>query len=137
MTGCKILDRRLYAARKIIFHEGDTANGAFIVESGSVEIFRRVGDREIVLAELGVGEIFGEMAFIDDKTRSASARAINVTTLQRVTEASLEKLKEVTPGAVWALLCVSLSRLRDANAKLAAISLDIPEHDQMGRIGRD
>ncbi len=63
-----------------IFRQGESGQEAFIVKSGRVEIYSvemegGVG-REISLAILNEGEMFGEMALIDDKPRMASARPL-------------------------------------------------------------
>ncbi len=45
----------------------------FVVQSGRVTISKRVGDVEKILATLGPGEFFGEMAILNNKPRSATA----------------------------------------------------------------
>ncbi len=68
-----------FAENHAVFKEHESAQEAFIVKSGTVEIFRTVTEdnvtREILLGTLGEGAIFGEMALIDNKPRMASARA--------------------------------------------------------------
>lgn len=60
-----------------IMAEGDRTNALYLIESGSVTVFRRVmGDTgERVLATLSAGMTLGEMALLDGRPRSASARA--------------------------------------------------------------
>ena len=65
-----------------VFREHETAQEAFIVKSGTVEIFKTFQEegqqpRDVVLGELGEGSMFGEMALIDDQPRMASARAVD------------------------------------------------------------
>jgi CRP-like cAMP-binding protein len=56
-----------------IFNEGDTGNGVYFILDGKVRVITFTSDfKEIVLGELESGQIFGEMALIDDKPRSAS-----------------------------------------------------------------
>ena len=64
-----------------VFREHETAQEAFIIKSGTVEIFKSFTEegrepREVTLGKLEAGAMFGEMALIDDETRMASARAI-------------------------------------------------------------
>ncbi len=64
-----------------VFREHESAQQAFIVKSGTVEIFKSFAEdgfppREVILGSLSEGAMFGEMALIDDQPRMASARAI-------------------------------------------------------------
>jgi len=64
-----------YGAGEPVFEEGSQGAEMFVVLSGQVAIMRgRPGDGT-VLATLGAGEMFGEMALVDEGTRSASAYA--------------------------------------------------------------
>ncbi|MBC8159509.1 MAG: cyclic nucleotide-binding domain-containing protein [Alphaproteobacteria bacterium] len=60
-----------------VFREGELGDQAFIVKSGTVQIYKTVEDKRVVLGEFGAGGMFGEMALIDDTPRMASARTIN------------------------------------------------------------
>jgi CRP-like cAMP-binding protein/ribosomal protein S18 acetylase RimI-like enzyme len=69
--------RIVFRAGEPIFMEGDEAEECYVIDGGSVKITTKnaADGRELVFATLGPGEIFGEMALIDDKTRSANASA--------------------------------------------------------------
>lgn len=59
-----------------VFSEGDPSNDFYIIESGEVEIVRDAGkEDERVLAILGEGDFFGEMALLDHRVRSSAVRA--------------------------------------------------------------
>jgi NADH dehydrogenase len=69
-----------------IFRQGDPAMNSYSVERGEVDIIRSnpLDDSEQPVAVLGPGEYFGEMALLEHRTRSASARArtdVGVTTM--------------------------------------------------------
>src|ERR1700754_680879 len=68
--------RRVYPAGALIFHEGDLGDFAFIIERGKIEISAGSGDMKEVLAVLGPGELFGELAALDGFARSANAFAM-------------------------------------------------------------
>jgi NADH:ubiquinone reductase (H+-translocating) len=57
-----------------IFCQGDLGDRMYIVLSGTAEVVRREGSREVVLAEIGSGEYFGEMALLNQTTRGATVR---------------------------------------------------------------
>ncbi|HEX5746389.1 Crp/Fnr family transcriptional regulator [Archangium gephyra] len=57
----------------VLFREGEPGKEMFVIQSGRIAISKRVRDVEKVLAVLGPGEFFGEMAIISNKPRNASA----------------------------------------------------------------
>ena len=62
-----------FAKATVLFREGETGKEMFVLQSGKVNITKRVRDTEKVLAQLGPGEFFGEMAIISNRPRNASA----------------------------------------------------------------
>ncbi len=90
----KVLERKVFFAGQKIFKEGDTGDRAYLIQSGTVEIIKN----EIPLATLGKGELFGEMALIDDQPRMASAMAqsdVSVVVISR--DVFREKLAKADP----------------------------------------
>src|SRR5204862_4804834 len=68
---------RAYLAGEAIFREGDSGDTCYVVRSGRVRVTRRHSDgRVLTLAELGPGQMFGELAMFDGETRSASVETI-------------------------------------------------------------
>jgi len=64
---------KIFDADQYIFAEGDQGEGAYYILEGKVKVVTLSSiSGEIILGELGVGEIFGEMALIDERPRSAS-----------------------------------------------------------------
>lgn len=60
----------------VIFEEGSSGDWIYAVIKGKVEIYKQFGGKRIVIDMLKVGDIIGEISFIDKKERSASARAV-------------------------------------------------------------
>jgi len=60
-----------------IFKEGDPSTSFYIIESGEVEVLRTSPEsgKDTLLAVLGQGDFFGEMALLENRNRSASVRA--------------------------------------------------------------
>ena len=69
----RVLNRRLYRRNDIIFEEGDLPGNAFIVIRGSVDIFKKSSGGNILINTVIGNQIFGELALIDDRPRSATA----------------------------------------------------------------
>ncbi len=57
----------------VLFREGELGKEMFVLQSGKVTITKKIREVEKVLAVLGPGEFFGEMAIISNKPRNASA----------------------------------------------------------------
>jgi len=57
----------------VLFREGEPGREMFVVQSGKVNITKKVRETERILATLGAGEFFGEMAILNNKPRSAGA----------------------------------------------------------------
>lgn len=70
-----LLHEREFIAGEVIFDEGEEGQAIYIVASGEVLICRQGQDDAAVLARLGPGTFFGELALLDDWPRSAQARA--------------------------------------------------------------
>lgn len=64
---------RHYKAGTVLFREGEMGSTMYVVQKGSVRITRQVGSKEALLAVLPPGEFFGEMALVNDRSRSATA----------------------------------------------------------------
>ena len=115
---------RSYLENDIVFPENEIGNEAFIVKSGSIEIFKTLhknGEktREAVSGVLGEGALFGEMALIEDEKRMAGARAkggpVSVYVISR--SQFKEKLKPINPFIVR-LLQVLAANVRSSADKL-------------------
>lgn len=101
-----------FSAGSTIFKEGDDADCAYMVDSGYVEISTSAAGEKNVLAVLGDGEIFGEMALIDRQSRSATATAVHETTVVLITRQQLlEAIGNAGPLARLVLVAAT-KRLR-------------------------
>jgi len=83
-------DHENFAAGNMLFEEGDPGDQAYLIKSGEVEIVRKFGNEEMVLARLGRGEIFGEMSLIDNQPRMAGARIAEDAELAVITRENIE-----------------------------------------------
>lgn len=81
------LAREHFEPGEIIFRQGDLGDRLYIIEKGEVEVVKEEeGGVEKVLAKLGPGQCFGEMALVSNAPRMATVRpltGLNVLTIQR------------------------------------------------------
>jgi CRP/FNR family transcriptional regulator, cyclic AMP receptor protein len=103
---------RSFKAGEIIFRQGDPAEELYIVKSGKVEI--RLGNR--LLDSLPELSIFGEMALIDHRPRSATAVAATDATVVPVSEKQFLFLVSRTPHFALNVMRVLAQRLRTTNS---------------------
>jgi EAL domain-containing protein (putative c-di-GMP-specific phosphodiesterase class I) len=108
----------LFKAGELVFAEGDAPTCAYLIEAGRIEISTMQLGEPRLLAELGPGMLLGEMAVLDDSTRTASARALTDCRLIPIDKAQFaERLANADP-VVRALLMSQLTRYRSALARL-------------------
>jgi len=113
---------RSYADGEVIIHEGDPADGMFLVRSGSVEVYRVRDGHEVSLGILREGDALGEMALFDKRPRSASARARGETRLEYIDRAELRI--RVPDPVVWRILQDMGQRLRDMDDAFAKLETE-------------
>lgn len=105
----KVLERKVFYAGTNIFKEGDSGDRAYLIQDGVIEIVKN----GVTLATLGKGELFGEMALVDDQPRMASARAqtdVSVVIISRDT--FREKLAKADPF-IRGLLSIFVRNIRN------------------------
>ena len=109
--------RREYAPQQTIVREGGPGDAAFLVVSGLVGVRRKDPDSgvEFLLAELGPGQMFGEMALITGKARTASVVAIEPAVCAVLERADFDRALAADPGGALALARVMAERLEQAN----------------------
>jgi len=109
-------ERRPYKAGEVIFKAGDTGSEFFVIRDGRVAV--KVGDRTV--ETLGSSEIFGEMAIVDAKPRSATVVAETDCVVVPMSEKQFLLMVREAPYFALAVMRVLAERLRVANAELAA-----------------
>lgn len=105
-----------YQAGQEIVRQGDTGVGAFIIRSGRVEVVQDHAGTAERIGELRSGDVFGEMALLDEFPRSATVRALEPTTCLGIQRWHFRGILESHPQIALALLPVLTRRLRAAEA---------------------
>lgn len=103
-----------------VFHEGDRSDACYIVRSGSFRVTREHSDgRAITLANLGPGDIFGELAMFDGEVRSASVEATSDGELLALPGRDVRSLLGRHPEITVKLVAALVRRLREANERIS------------------
>ena len=120
-----ITSERVVEAGERIFKEGDAGDEFFIILEGRVRISKHVpGIGEEALAILDPGAYFGEMALVDDTSRSADALAHTRAKLRVIKRDQLDGLmftdKDIAYTLLWTFVRTLAVRLRETNDKIKA-----------------
>lgn len=106
----------------VIFYKGTSGNQMFVILRGRVSLF----DGEKHLTDLRTGDMFGEMALINEEPRSATAIAAETTQLFVLSETFFQKLmtKRVAIRMLLNIIGTMSTRLRNMNKRLLEVQAE-------------
>ena len=113
---------RLYGADEYIFREGDIGQDIFYVLSGRVRMEKSTGQAKKILAEMGPGEYFGEMAALIHAPRTASARSLEESHIAVVNGDTLRNLLHDSDDVSLFMLKEFSHRIRHTNEALEVLT---------------
>lgn len=116
---------------EILFREGDSSDAMYVIKGGRIAITKTKGSGEIVLAELKPGEMLGEMAFFDNKPRSAGAKALQEAEVIALPFSALHAQFKTFPEWLKAMVKTVNSHLRDANQRIKNLEAAQSESEEM------
>ncbi len=110
------IDLQRYAAGETIFNYGDPGHALYIIRTGEVEIYVKNDQGEKIILETSKpGDVFGEVAMLDNGPRTAWVTAISDVELLRLDRAHFEEYVRQYPPAALNLLSVAARRLRKSD----------------------
>ncbi len=111
---------RTFGAYQVVFREGDTSDTCYVIRSGHVRAVRgHVDGRSITLAQFGPGDIFGELAMLDEEQRSATIETLEDTEAIAILGSDMRRLLREHPDIAVKLISALGRRLRETNERLA------------------
>jgi CRP/FNR family transcriptional regulator len=120
---------RTYNDNTMIFCESEPGFELYIIQSGQVKITKIV-DEEVLLAVLKQGDIFGEMALLENKPRSASAISFGQVTVMAINKSNFESMVQAQPQLATRLIQILSERIWTAYRQLENLTIK----DTTGRI---
>jgi signal transduction histidine kinase len=130
----KIAAERKFEKGEEIFKEGDAGDGLYFLQDGLVEISGLVGENAgHVFSKIEPGDIFGEMAVIEDKPRSATAVSRQASTVYFFERGQMLDLVNRSPAFSLILLREISSRLREFNRQYLR---EVLQSERLAIIGR-
>ncbi len=134
------LRRRAFRRGTIIFHKDQAGDALYVVDSGRIRIFLPTpGGEELTVDVAGPGDVFGELALLDGRPRSASAESLEDAVTVSISREEFQKYLARNPKLAVSLVELLSSRLRhvteyaeslaflDVHARLARMLLEMAE----------
>jgi CRP-like cAMP-binding protein len=107
-----------FRQHEVIIQEGEPGGEMFFIESGQVQVLRGFGANTLVLAEMGAGDLFGEMALLTGKPRTATVMALSDVNLWAMSQADFDEVVNTYPHLALALGRLLSERLSDTDAHI-------------------
>lgn len=124
---------RRFSASQIIFHHGDPGGLLYIITRGKVKIAHSTTEgQEALLAILGAGDFFGELALLDDSPRSATAEALEETHTLTLHRDDFIRFLNRDPAFAYHVMHILAKRIRHLNDQIS----DVFFLDLNGRLAR-
>jgi CRP/FNR family transcriptional regulator len=112
-----------YDKNEVLFLEGDPGDAFYIISQGLVKVFTtNENGKEKTLSLLGRKDFFGEMALLDDGTRSASVKAVEDSEVLVIEREKFRELISLNPNISLKIIAVLSQRLRRANSQIQELT---------------
>ncbi|MBY8974456.1 cyclic nucleotide-binding domain-containing protein [Rhodobacteraceae bacterium NNCM2] len=110
-----------YRAGERLFEAGEEGDSAFVILSGDVDVIVNAKGKEVVVAVLHQGEIFGEIAALTDQPRTSAIQAQGPLSVLRLDRQTIMNLMREFPDIALQLIRVLADRLKDTSRQLAEV----------------
>jgi hypothetical protein len=120
------MTEQAFAAGHVFFVPGDPGDQAYLLHDGQVELLAGALGPFARVALLGPGNVFGEMALIEERPRTLTARAVTDCRASPMTRAEFENQLTRDPDRTRQYLRSLFERLRSLTARLAAVDETAP-----------
>ncbi len=116
---------------KVILEEGKKNARIFVIQKGRVKVTRRSNaGHEVVLAELGEDQVFGEMSLIDGSTCSANVVALGDVSVSILDKPSLFEAFQSNKDAVESVMTHLFQRMRTMNKRVVNLETQLTEIEE-------
>lgn len=116
-----------YPKGSMVFCEFEPGNNFYLIQEGRVQITKVMGDIEKAVDILHPGELFGEMAILEEAPRSASAITLDDCVLLEFNRANFEILMKGNPQIALTLLKTFVKRIYDQRRRFLILKLNDPQ----------
>ncbi len=117
---------RHFKDNEIVFSEHEPGHELHIIQKGKIKITKIVDNNEVLLAVLKPGDIFGEMAILENKPRNATAISFDESELLAISKSNFEVMVKANPQLGTKLITLLSERIWKAYRQLANILISNP-----------
>ena len=110
-----MFEMKFFKKGDLIIDEDTTGEIAYLIQTGSVEVFKMRKGEKIVLAKLGVGNVIGEMSLITGEAPSASVSALEDTGVNAISREDFETMLNTNPRSIIPILKEAFRKLMYMN----------------------
>ncbi len=108
-----------------IISEGIVSNNVFIILEGKVNVSKKVDKKNVLVAQLQEGDVFGEMGLISGSVRSANCIAVGDVTIGVIDKDKFNEMIESLPDDLQAVVKALVNRLRFTTEQLSRIGIEL------------
>ena len=112
---------KIYKDGEVIVRQGDVGDCMYVIQSGKVEVVKEMNGIERKLSMLSEGGIFGEMALLDKKVRSATVRALGEVRILTVDKKTFIRWMSEDPTVAFRVVKMMSKRIRELSEELVKL----------------
>lgn len=121
-------ERRNFPTGTVIFREGDVGHEAYMLQQGTVRIFKTVAGKRVTIGRIWPFQVFGELSMMDDEPRMAGAMVDDDATCLVLEKDTIRAMMEQAPPGLNTLVQSLLSTIRAMGKELADAKATLLEH---------
>jgi CRP/FNR family transcriptional regulator, cyclic AMP receptor protein len=121
-------ERRTFPTGTIIFREGDVGHEAYMLQQGTVRIFKTVAGKRVTIGRIWPFQVFGELSMMDDSPRMAGAVADDDAVCLVLGKDAIRSMMEQAPPGLNTLVQSLLTTIRAMGKDLADAKAILQEH---------
>lgn len=110
---------KAFQPKEIVIEEGTKGTSAYVIISGTAEVIKKSRSKEITVATIGEGQVFGEMGLIEDRPRSATVKARSELKVRIISREDFNDLLRKKPAILIPIMKCLFERLRQVSDLLA------------------
>lgn len=109
---------------ELVVSEGSRDDKLYVIQSGEIELARESGSGHRVVARLGAGDFFGELALVKGQASTTRAMAVTPTSVLELDRETLEGMCMAQPAIAIRLIRILVARLIESERRLALLGVD-------------